>query len=86
MGIRIRAGRSGVRVFFLFSRTYRAVLGPKQPSVQWVPGLCPWGTRLEYEVDPLHPSGSEVNKEWSCTSTASSCLRDVDEDHLDRHT
>jgi hypothetical protein len=79
------------RVIFLFSRKYRAVLEPKPPSVKWVPWLFPWGKRLGFKVDHSPPSGCEVKKEWSCTSTAPPCLRDVGEDnlivsHLDRHT
>ena len=44
----LRAGRFGVRIpvgeiEFLFCKTFRAALGPTQPSVKWVTWFVPRG-------------------------------------------
>jgi hypothetical protein len=53
------------RDFFLFATTSRPVLGPTQPTIQWVPGtLSPavkWPGR---EADRSPPSSAEIVNAW----------------------
>jgi len=50
--------------------TSRTALGPTQPPIQWVPVALFLGLKRSVrEAEHLHPSSSEVNNVWSCTST-----------------
>jgi hypothetical protein len=53
LGIESRWGRD-------FPHLSRPVLGPTQPSVQWVPGLSRGRMRPGRDADPSPPSSAEV--------------------------
>jgi hypothetical protein len=61
--------RRGMGIFH-FTTVSRMVLGPTQPSIQWVPGALSlevkWPRR---EADHSPPSSAEVKNAWSYTST-----------------
>jgi hypothetical protein len=48
-----------------FSTSSRPVLGPTQPSIQWVPEV----KRRGREADHSPPTSTEIKKTWICTST-----------------
>jgi hypothetical protein len=55
---------------FSFANASRAVLGPIQPPIQWVPGaLSPRVKQVGREGDHSLPSSVEVKNAWSYTST-----------------
>jgi len=47
----------------------RPVLGPTQPSVQWVPGPSRGKVQPGHDTDPSPPSSAVVKKEYSYTFT-----------------
>jgi len=55
-GIEYRWGRD-------FPHISRLALGPKQPSVQWVPGLSQGKGRLARDADHSPPSSAVIKKE-----------------------
>jgi hypothetical protein len=65
----LRAGRIGHRIpvvgVLLTSKHARLALGPTKPLLQSVPGV----KRPEHDVDHLPPSSTEVETEWSYTSS-----------------
>jgi hypothetical protein len=61
--------QSGLEIFLLMP-TFRPVLGPTQPPIQWVPGVLSLGVKwLGCEADHSPPSSAEINNAWSNTST-----------------
>jgi hypothetical protein len=69
-GPRGRNLSSGKGKVFLLSTSSRPVLGPTQPSIQWVPGaLSPGVKRPGHEADHSPPTSVEVKKTWIYTST-----------------
>jgi hypothetical protein len=62
VGVRVPVGVKD----FLFSTSSRPVLGPTQPSVQWVPGSLSPGVKRE--ADHLPPASAKVKKMWIITS------------------
>jgi hypothetical protein len=58
----IRAGRSGDRipVGLDFLHLFRRALGPTQPPVHWVQGLCGSKERPSRDADPSPPSSAVV--------------------------
>jgi hypothetical protein len=57
---------------FSFPNLSRSALGPTQPTLQWVLELIPWD---KVPVGGFHHSPStEVENEWSYTSTSPLCL------------
>jgi hypothetical protein len=72
----IRAGRPrgqssspGRGKNFLFSTSFRPVLGPTQPPIQWVPwALSPWVKRYGREADHSPPASAAVKKILNYTS------------------
>jgi hypothetical protein len=59
---------------FLFSKSYRNFLGPKQPSILWVPVLFPGVQRSGRDVYHSSQSKAEVKNEWSNNLTPAMCL------------
>jgi hypothetical protein len=54
----------------LFSTSFRPVLGPRQPSFQWVTGSLSTGVkRPGCEANHSPPTSAEVKKTWIYTST-----------------
>ena len=49
----------------------RPALGPTQPPVKWVPGLCRGKVQPGRAADHSPPSSAAVMEEWSYTSTHS---------------
>jgi len=47
----------------------KSPLGATQPSIQWVPGLFPWGKVVRGIANYSSPSSAEVMNVWSHTST-----------------
>jgi len=43
---------------FLFSKTFRQILGPNQPPVQWVPGFFSEDKASDTWPSPLPPSSA----------------------------
>jgi hypothetical protein len=57
---------------FLFPSSSRAVLGPTQPPIQWVPGAISPGVKWpEREANHSPPTSAEVKKMRIYTSTPS---------------
>jgi hypothetical protein len=54
-------------------------LEPSQPPIQGVPSLLVV-RRPGCEADHSPPSNTEIENEWSCTSTPPVCLHGVDRD------
>jgi len=53
----------------------RPVVGPTQPPAQWVSGVSSTGVTFPgRDADQSLPSGVEVEKTWSCTSTSHTSL------------
>jgi hypothetical protein len=75
------SGRGSIPVrgndsFFLFVTASRAILGPTQPSIQWVPGvLAPRVKRPGPNAHHSPLSSAEVKSAWSYTSTPPIHLR-----------
>ena len=85
--IRLRAGKSGVRipgaVRDYLPRNYRTGSETYQPqTVQSIPGCLPRGKSAGAEVDHSLPSVTEVKSEWSYTSAPRICLRGVDRENF----
>jgi hypothetical protein len=54
--------------YFSFATASRPPLGPKLPSVQWIPGvLSPGVKRSKREADHSPPSSAEASFIWSFT-------------------
>jgi hypothetical protein len=63
MGWKVRVRFPVMQDFFLFSTTFRPVLGPTQPPLQLVPGaLSPEEKRLRRGADHSPPFSAEVKK------------------------
>jgi hypothetical protein len=75
--------RESVRNFSF--ETYRLILGPTQPPIQWVPGSCLKVKRPGRGANrsaPPPPATSEVKTDWSYTSTPPVWLRSVYREHF----
>jgi hypothetical protein len=60
-------GRSKI---FLLSMSFRPVVGPTQPSIQWIPGtVSPVVKRPGHEADHSSLRSAKVNNTWIYTST-----------------
>jgi hypothetical protein len=55
---------------FLFSTSFRPVLGPTQPPIQWVPRALSLGAKRPVRAaDHSPPTSAEVKKTWIYTFT-----------------
>jgi hypothetical protein len=66
----LRAWQSGLRIrrrqdVFLFPKTSRPILGPIQPTIQWIPGFFPGQEWQRHDADNSPPSSTEVKNERS---------------------
>jgi hypothetical protein len=70
--LRGRSSSPGRVKNFLFSKSFRLILGPTQPPIQWAPGaLSPGVKRPGREADHSPLSSAEVKKMCIYTSTPS---------------
>jgi len=85
--IRLRTGRSGVRIprgrgIFLFSKTDQTAPEAQPASYSIGTGVLPGLKLLERDADHSPPSSAQVKNEWSCTSTPLICPHGKDRDKL----
>jgi hypothetical protein len=69
-GQRVWNSSPGRGKIFILTMSFRLVLRPTQPRIQWVRGaLCPGVKQLGCEPDHSPPTSAEVMKMWIYTST-----------------
>ena len=78
LGFEYRQGQ-GV---FVFSTTWRPVLGPIKLSLQWKLTFILWGKAAGAWIFHSPPLDSEVKNEWNYTFTPSVCLHDMDRNNF----